>query len=91
MLLEPACPAYLRHLYGLHTKRPTVKEKSYSVAEYKKFIAGAGLSFTHHNYKNYMYRGAKSGVLYYLFMQAVPDMATGLLPCTQVIIGDKKI
>jgi len=89
LLLEPSCPSYLGSLYASHVKREKIKEKFYTIKEYKKLFENAGLTFNHYNYKNYIYRRSQKTTLYYIFLNIVPDLITDFFPCTQVIIGRK--
>jgi ubiquinone/menaquinone biosynthesis C-methylase UbiE len=89
MLLEPSCPSFLKPLYALYVKREKIKEKFYTIKEYKTFFENAGLTFKHYSYKNYIYRWSERATLYYLFLNMVPNFITNIFPCTQVIIGLK--
>lgn len=90
LLLEPSCPFYLKPLYDLHVKREKVKENYYSIREYRSFFENAGLTFRYYNYKNYLYRRSKKTLLYYLFLNIIPNFITNIFPCNLIIIGEKK-
>jgi len=89
LMLEPACPRWLAPLYDRHVRRSTIRERHYSIGQYRRMFRRAGLSFRHHNYRNYVHRWTKSATLYYVLLSAVPGFMANLLPCSQVIIGRK--
>lgn len=89
MLFEPSAPGYLKPLYDFHVRRETIKEKYYSVGEYRRFFTGAGLTFRHHNYRSYLYRQSQRSSLYYFLLSLLPHFLVNAFPCTQVMIGEK--
>ena len=88
LLLEPSCPWFLKPLYNLHVRRKSIKEKYYTMSEYRSMFRNAGLSFRHACYKNFCYRWKKSSTLYYALLSIVPDFLMGFLPCTRLITGE---
>lgn len=90
LLFEPSCPLYFKPLFDFYVRRDTVKENYYSIGEYKSFFKNAGLTFKHYNYREYIYRWSKKSMLYFLFLNLVPNALSNLFPCSQVIIGEKR-
>lgn len=89
LLFEPSCPAWLKPVYDFHVRRDEVKERYYSVAEYRRFVRGAGLEFRHHNHRSYLYRRSPRASLYYVLLSALPGFLVNAFPCSQVVIGEK--
>jgi SAM-dependent methyltransferase len=89
LLFEPSCPAYLQPLYDFHVRRDEVKERYYSVGEYKRMLLAAGFSSRHYDYTNYLYRRSRASVLYYVLMSMLPSFARRLLPCSQVVVATR--
>ncbi len=91
LMLEPARPWWLGGLYHRHVQRQddNPNEKHYTLGEYRRFLRGAGLSFRHHPYKNFMHRYSRSATAYYTLLSLVPNVLTWLVPCSRVIVGTK--
>jgi SAM-dependent methyltransferase len=90
LLFEPSCPSYLKPLYDHHVRRDEVKERYYSVSEYRSFFEDAGLSFRNHNYRGYLYRRSTRSTLYYVLLSALPELFANAFPCSQVVLGEKR-
>ena len=90
LLYEPSCPGWLKPLYDRHVQREEVQENYYTVGEYRRMFADAGLGFRNHNYTGYMYRRSPKSVLYYVGLSALPNWLTNAFPCSQVIEGEKR-
>ncbi|HOL90303.1 MAG TPA: hypothetical protein PK130_00880 [Candidatus Pacearchaeota archaeon] len=91
MLFEPACPSYLKKIYDFRVRIKDVKENYYSLREYKTFARSCGFKIYCYHYKNYKYRWSNKSIVYYLFLNIIPNFLTFLFPCTQIIIGEKEI
>jgi SAM-dependent methyltransferase len=89
LLLEPACPAFMKPLYDRHVHRDLIEEKHYTLGEYKRLLAGVGLTFQRHNYRSPLNRRSKNGTLYYAGLSMMPAFLLWAFPCSQVIIGTK--
>jgi ubiquinone/menaquinone biosynthesis C-methylase UbiE len=89
LLFEPSCPGYLKPLYDLHVRRDEVKERYYSVGEYRKMFRAAGLGFRQHNYTGYLYRRSQKASLYYMGLSILPSFMANAFPCSQVIVGTR--
>jgi ubiquinone/menaquinone biosynthesis C-methylase UbiE len=89
LLMEPSCPGYLKPFYNAHVERDQVRENFYSQKEYRKMLGVAGFRSTNYCYKNFLYRWSSSSMLYYLGLSLLPGIAGHLLPCTQVIVGER--
>lgn len=89
LMLEPSCPKHFQVFYKKHVERDTIREKYYTIKEYSSFFARAGLTFHNYNYKNFIYRDTKGSMLYYIFMNIIPNWLSNIFPCSQVIIGTK--
>jgi SAM-dependent methyltransferase len=89
LLFEPACPGYLQRLYDFHVRRREVKERYYSVGEYRKMLARAGFAARTFNYTNYLHRRSKRSILYYVLVSLLPRFAQRALPCSQVVVATR--
>jgi ubiquinone/menaquinone biosynthesis C-methylase UbiE len=89
LLFEPSCPRYLQPLYDFHVRRDEVKERYYSIGEYRKMLKRAGFSARQFNYTNFVFRRSRRSILYYVAVNALPSALQRLLPCSQVIVGTK--
>lgn len=89
LLFEPSCPRYLQPLYDFHVRRDEVKERYYSLGQYRGMLRAAGFAVEQHNYTSYLYRRSKRAILYYVGMSLLPAFAQRLLPCSQVIVGTR--
>lgn len=89
LLFEPSCPRYLQPLYDFHVRRDEVKERYYSVGEYRKMLKAAGFAPRNFNYTNFLHRRSKRSVLYYVAMSLMPRFVQGALPCSQVVVATR--
>lgn len=89
LLFEPSCPRWLQPLYDTHVRRDEVKERYYSVREYRGFLRAAGLTFRHHNYRSYLYRRSARAARYYGVLSMLPGFVVNAFPCSQVVVGGK--
>lgn len=89
LLFEPSCPRYLQPLYDFHVRRDEVKERYYSVGQYKRMLQRAGLTAEVHNYDSFLHRRSNRSILYYVGMSALPAPLQRLLPCSQVIVATR--
>jgi SAM-dependent methyltransferase len=90
LLFEPSCPRYLQPFYDLHVRRDEVKERYYSVGEYRRMLAAAGFDGRTFGYTNYLHRRSKRAVLYYVGMSLLPRALQRALPCSQVVVATKR-
>ena len=89
LLFEPSCPGYLKPFYDFHVRRETVKERYYTIREYRRFFQAASLGFRHENFRSYLFRRSQISTLYYVFLSALPGFLSNAFPCSQVIVGEK--
>lgn len=90
LLFEPSCPKYLQPLYDFHVRRDEVKERYYSVGEYRKMLGKAGFDVRAFNYDSFLYRRSKRSVLYYVVVSMLPRFLQRALPCSQVIVATRR-
>lgn len=89
LLMEPACPGYLKPIYDRHVHRDQIDEKHYTLGEYKRLLTDAGLRFERHNYRSPLNRPSRNATLYYAALSVMPSFLAQAFPCTQVIMGTK--
>lgn len=90
LMFEPSCPAYLQPLYDFHVRRDEVKERYYSVGEYRRMLRAAGFKPEAHDYTSFLHRRSKRSILYYVVLSVVPSFLRRAFPCSQVVVATRE-
>lgn len=90
LILEPACPKIFQKIYGKHTERESIEEKSYTRAEYRKLLQKKFRAINCYNFTGYYNRESRRSLLYYLILSLIPNWLVNFFPCSQVITTTKK-
>lgn len=89
LLFEPSCPRYLHPLYDFHVRRDEVKERYYSVGQYRKMLTGTGFRVRSHNYTSFLHRRSARAIVYYVLLSMLPSFVQRAFPCSQVMVAKK--